>query len=283
MDMKRGVLFLSLILIASVPLVSLAQEQEDPAENNYGLWRRNFAAPSYGVAVFGAQVHWEGLPNTSSSFNEGRFTVPAIDLRVFKGTNVSRRGGFYTGVEVGALIYMPVSDETFSDEVTIDDTMTGDGTWVDPYDFTVEVYGGTVFLMMKYGLRIDLGPSLFGLSGGFELGAGAALQSGGFRVMSDIAEQESHSETVALNLIVEPSLEGAIRLGRNFRLFIKVGAVVMPSIVQREKQIDTYVIDETNAGPNSPEDYRRYTLQGYKVDMDSVGGTLRLGFSLNFN
>jgi hypothetical protein len=279
MDMKRGVLFLSIILIASVPLVSLAQEQEDPAENSYGLWKRNFAAPSYGVAVFGAQVHWEGLPNTSSSFSEGRFTQPMVDLRIFKGTNVSRRGGFYTGVEVGALIFLPVDGETFHDDVVIYDPTDSD--YPDSYDFTVEMYGGTVFLMMKYGLRADLGASLFGMSVGFELGAGAALQSGGYRISSGYSEQERHSDSVALNLIVEPSLEGAIRLGRNFRLFIKVGAVVMPSIIQSEKMYDTYVLD--NVGPHSQEEYTNYALQGYKVELDSVGGTMRLGFALNFN
>ena len=81
--------------------------QEDPAESPYGLWKRNFAAPTYGVAIFNARVEWNGLEATQSSFNRGDFIVPAVDIRIFRGVGVSRRGGFYTGVEVGTFILIP--------------------------------------------------------------------------------------------------------------------------------------------------------------------------------
>jgi hypothetical protein len=276
--MKRGILIASLVVFAVVPLVGLAQE-EDPANNAYGLWKRNYASPTYGVAIFSARVKNKGIPSTSGTFQEGEFNVPALDIRIMKGTNVSKRGGFYTGVEVGAIILIPASDEVFFDDVVVDDPT--DSPYPDAYTFNVEVFGGSVFIMMKYGLRIDLGPSLFGLSAGFELGAGASLQAGGYRIVSDIAESDSGTEEVSLNLMVEPSLELAIRLGRNFRLMSKINVLVMPTVIQRQKEIDTYVLD--NVGPHTPEDYRRYALQQYEVELGSVGYGIRLGFAVNFN
>jgi hypothetical protein len=279
--MKR-VLLLCLPVLMSVPFICTAQEEE-PATSSYGLWKRNFAAPSYGLALYNIRVGQKGIPGLESNFTESNFLMPALDLRIFKGTNVSRRGGFYTGVEVGAIVFMPFTDETFRDDVIIHDvdSMLNPIDYPDAYDFTVEVHGGSVFIMMKYGMRIDLGVSLFGFSAGFELGAGAALQTMGYNIRTDIAEESSGSEQVSFNLVVEPSAEIAMRLGRNFRLFAKVGMLVMPTIKHDRRETDTWVID--NGMPDSPEDYRRYALQGYGVDVGTVGYDVRLGFALNFN
>ncbi len=280
--MKRGVLIICVFLLAFVPLLVMAQE-EYPDTNPYGLWKRNFAAPTYGMAVFGARVKFD-LPDAANAFHEYDFRVPAVDVRIFKGTNVSRRGGFYTGVEVGALIFIPSFDETFHDDVIIFDPDSSGppvGEYHDSYDFTVEVNGGSVFIMMKYGLRLDLGVSLFGLSAGFEFGAGAALQAGGYRIMTDIAEEDYGSEEVSMNLIVEPTVELALRLGRNFRLIAKAGVIVLPPIFRMEEPIDSYIIND--GFENTLEEYRRYALQGYKIDLNTVGYDARVGFALNFN
>lgn len=40
--------------------------------------------------------------------------LPGIDLRLFRGVNVSKRGGFFAGVEVGTLFFgMPEDAKTF--------------------------------------------------------------------------------------------------------------------------------------------------------------------------
>ena len=279
--MKRGVLIATVLLFAALPLMSLAQEQGDPAENTYGLWKRNFASPTYGVAFFNSRVEWKGLESTQSSFNKGEFMVPAVDLRIFRGVNVSRRGGFYTGAEVGTIIFIPVSSKDFSDTIVVDDFEQTYTYGPDLYTFNVEVFGGSVFIMMKYGLRYDFGASLLGVSLGFELGAGAALQVGGYRIVTDIADEDTGSDQISFNLIVEPSAEFGVRLGTNFRFLVKGGLILMPPIVQDEKMFDNYVLHDGTV--NSPEEYRRYALQGYDVELNPVAYDFRIGFALNFN
>jgi len=278
--MKRGVLIAVLLVFTAIPLVSLAQEQEDPAESPYGLWKRNFASPTYGAGLFNARVEWKGLDSTQSSFDRGEFLVPVVDLRIFRGVYVSRRGGFYTGVEVGTLILLPITSKDFSDVISISPP-DGFNYGPDTYNFNVEVFGGSVFVMMKYGLRYDFGSSLRGFSVGFELGSGAALQVGGYRIVTDIAEQDIGSDEISFNLIVEPSAEFGVRMGRNFRFLVKAGVILMPSIVKQEKMYDNYLLND--GVDNTPEDYRRFALQGYDVEMSPFGFGARVGFALNFN
>jgi hypothetical protein len=279
--MKRGALIAALLLLTVIPLVSLAQEQEDPAESPYGLWKRNFASPTYGAGFFNARVEWKGLESTQSDFNKGEYLVPVVDLRIFRGVYVSRRGGFYTGVEVGTLILVPLSSKGFSDTVIVDDISAPYTYNSGLYDFNVEVSGGAVFVMMKYGLRYDFGTSLLGFSVGFELGSGVALQTSGYRIVTETAEEDSGSDEIAFNLIVEPSVEFGVRMGRNFRFLAKAGVIVMPSIVQHDKMYDNSVLND--GGTNSDEDYLRYALQGYEVELGTVGFGARVGFALNFN
>jgi hypothetical protein len=281
--MKRGVLIALLLLFTAFPLVSLAQDQEDPAESPYGLWKRNFASPTYGVTVFNARVEWKGLDATQSSFNRGEFIVPAIDFRIFKAVNVSRRGGFYTGVEVGTLILLPITSKRFNDVITVDDISAPYTYGPNAINFDVEVYGGAVFIMMKYGLRYDFGSSLRGFSLGFELGSGAALQVVGYRiVVSDNVDEDSGSDEVAFNFVVEPSAEFGIRMGRNFRFLVKGGVIIMPALMRRDRMYDNNVLND-GATVNGDEEYLRYALQGYDVELGSVGFDLRVGFALNFN
>jgi hypothetical protein len=280
--MKRGVLIAMLLVFAALPLLTLAQEQEDPAESPYGLWKRNFASPTYGVTVFNARVEWKGLESTQSDFNRREFIVPAIDLRIFRGVSVSRRGGFYMGVEVGTLILIPVTSRSFSDTVIVDDFSAPYTYNSGLFNFNVEVSGGSVFVMMKYGLRYDFGSSLLGFSVGFELGSGAALQTSGYRIVTETAEQDSGSDEISFNLIVEPSAEFGLRMGRNFRFLAKAGVIVMPSIVRHEKMYDNYVLND-GATINSDDDYLRFAIQGYDVELGSIGFDVRAGFALNFN
>jgi len=280
--MKRGALIAALLVLTVIPLVSLAQEQEDPAESPYGLWKRNFASPTYGAGFFNARVEWKGLESTQSNFTKDEFLVTVVDLRIFRGVYVSRRGGFYTGVEVGTFIILPYSSKEFSDTVIVDDFSAPYTYNSGPFNFNVEVSGGAVFVMMKYGLRYDFGSSLRGFSVGFELGTGAALQTTGYRIETETAEQSTGSDEISFNIIVEPSVEFGVRMGRNFRFLVKAGAIVMPSIVRHEKMYDNYVLND-GATINSDEEYLSFALQGYDVELGTVGLDARVGFALNFN
>ena len=99
--------------------------------------------------------------------------------------------------------------------------------------------------------------------------------------MTDIAEEDYGAEGVSMNLIVEPTLELALRLGRNFRLIAKAGVIILPPIFRMEEPIDSYIIGDGQV--NTPEEYRKYALQGYKIDLNTVGYDARIGFALNFN
>jgi len=95
------------------------------------------------------------------------------------------------------------------------------------------------------------------------------------------ADEDTGSDQISFNLIVEPSAEFGVRLGKNFRFLVKGGLILMPPIVQDEKMFDNYVLYDGTV--NSPEEYRRYALQGYDVELNPVAYDLRVGFALNFN
>ncbi len=283
--MKKILLVFFALLLIAIPLAAFAQDEgeedlSDKLDKLLGQWKRSFASPSYGIAFFSARV--EGGNYDFLSDDARRFMVPAIDLRIMSGKNVSKRGGFYTGVETGVLIFMGGEGQEFYDE-----PYYWAGTPPGPYPltFNASIDGGLVFLMAKYGLRADIGVSLIGISLGFEMGAGASLFSGGYRFTTgDWIEVGSGSSSATMGLIVDANAEAALRLGKNFRLFVKAGAIIAPIGLPDNRWSDyQWVPEQDTAGDVSQEDRQRYLLSQYSLDLDAFAFGARAGFALNFN
>ncbi|GEM_PF-2909841 len=271
--MKKYVLILVAVCILGIPFTAFAEAE----------WKQNFASPSYGLVIFPSRIERNWIQGVDSGLEEQSFLTPAVDLRIFRGVNVSRRGGFYSGVEAGALIFVPMS-QSFTDSVTIHTFQAGDVTFSD-FNFNLEVNGGIVFLMAKYGLRIDIGPALFGLGLGADLGMGASLYSGGFELYAgDRDEGVSTSwgaSGASMGLIVNSGVEGALRLGRNFRFFANAGVIIVPVSYPNNQtwEENQWVLDDQNP---SPRDLQRYALSNYNVNIDAFGFGARFGFVLNY-
>jgi CubicO group peptidase (beta-lactamase class C family) len=294
--MRKVLLLLFALIIVCVPLVAIAQEEGEEEGETWdkaldrilGQWKRSFAAPSYGIALFSARVDGPG----SIGDDQSQFLVPAIDLRIMRGVNVSKRGGFFTGIETGVLVFTNIGGGAqFSDTVFYPEFNAGLGTTL-PLDFGATMDGGLVFLMSRYGLRIDLGVSLIGISLGLDLGAGASLFSGGYRfyVGSDpdntIVDVGSGSSAAIMGLIVDGNAEAALRLGKNFRIFAKAGAIISPIAlpdIRRDEYRYIAEADFNNEPWVTPEDRQRYLLSQYRLELNAFALSARVGFALNFD
>lgn len=216
------------------------------------------------------------------------FIVPAVDLRIFRGVNVSKRGGFYTGIETGVLIFAaPGEVNMFYDEPYYWPDV---GFYTTGLDFGAKMEGGLVFLMAKYGLRMDVGIALIGASFGLEAGAEASLFSGCYRFFTGgpkdtTVDVSSGSSAAIMGLIVDINAEGALRFGKNFRLFAKAGIMIAP-IDLPDNRWDEYEYIASADGLEpwvGDNDRHRYLLSKYGMDLDPFGLGARVGFSLNFN
>jgi hypothetical protein len=151
----------------------------------------------------------------------------------------------------------------------------------------VKVDGAFVFLMGKYGLRFDTGSPLYGFSFGAEIGMGLGIRSGGVSIyVGDRKYPTADADLGGGNgasLLFDTALEASLRMGTNFRLFGKLGLVFLPikDTVTDPSTIDQSVV--TDPTVNSDEDYMRYALQNYIVEIDAFAYELRVGFALSFN
>ncbi|MCK5201475.1 MAG: hypothetical protein KAR21_24145, partial [Spirochaetales bacterium] len=108
-------------------------------------WKDNFASTTYGVAMM--PVQFEGLDTGSSN----TILMSGIDIRLFNGKNITKRGGFYTGTEVGLIMF-------FSGDEGFEDTYNGTTSGSETYNvINSDSFIGTVFVLAKYGYRLDLG------------------------------------------------------------------------------------------------------------------------------
>ncbi len=291
--MKKILLVFFALLLVAIPLAAFAQDEgeedlSDKLDKLLGQWKRSFASPSYGIAFFTARV--EGGDYGVLLDDTRRFMVPAIDLRIMSGKNVSKRGGFYTGVETGVLIFMGGEGQPFNDQQDYyysdgDNAIPVPGSMSVPLNFNASIDGGIVFLMAKYGLRADIGVSLIGISLGFEMGAGASLFSGGYQFStSDWVEVGSGSSAATMGLIVDANAEAALRLGKNFRLFVKAGAIIAPIGLPDNQWSEYHWVPEKDDGsPAWDEERQRYLLSQYSLNLNAFAFGARAGFALNFN
>jgi hypothetical protein len=202
--MKRAAVVMAVFVLLAVLTGTLAAQ--DNAFDVEG-WKKRVASPTYGLAV-GFLV-----PSDDSGDLEP-IPMPGIELRIFNGINVAKRGGFFTGYEVGTIFFIAESD-------TI--ALTGGG----------EVYfsglASTVFLLSKYGYRLDLGVEAAGLSVGAELGIGAQMSIGGIDIYDVNGTSEGSASTqFPFSVMLDAAAEGAFRFGQNFRIFARIGASVIP-------------------------------------------------------
>ena len=91
-----------------------------------------------------------------------------------------------------------------------------------------------VFLLAKYGYRLDIGISLMGISLGWEMGIGACIAQGGLdfktQIGNDYGSNSFSSEGLGIGVMLDTAVEAAIRLGKNFRLIARLGAMLTPLV-----------------------------------------------------
>ena len=289
--MRKFILSVMALILILLPVAVRAQESGDalekPVEQDLGQWNRNFLSPAYGVALFRAEIRQRGIPGVISYFVDEEILVTAADLRVFRGVNVSKKNGFYTGVEAGAFIFLPVA-HSFSDDVTVmDPDYMPAPPWVSgPIDFKAAPYGGLFFLMAKYGLRTDVGKQKKGFGAGLELGAGGSIYTGGFDLwMGDkenpSAKADAGSTETKISLIVDASAEGSFRVGKNSRLFAKGSVMIMPLTFEGGQQSSVTVMND--GASNTDSEYFKYALHNYELEYLPFVYGLRVGFTLSFD
>jgi len=289
--MRKFILSVMALILILLPVAVRAQESGDalekPVEQDLGQWNRNFLSPAYGVALFRAEIRQRGIPGVISYFVDEEILVTAADLRVFRGVNVSKKNGFYTGVEAGAFIFLPVA-HSFSDDVTVmDPDYMPAPPWVSgPIDFKAAPYGGLFFLMAKYGLRTDVGKQKKGFGAGLELGAGGSIYTGGFDLwMGDkenpSAKADAGSTETKISLIVDASAEGSFRVGKNSRLFAKGSVMIMPLTFEGGQLSSVTVMNDGVSNTNLQ--YFEYALRNYELEYLPFVYGLRVGFTLSFD
>jgi hypothetical protein len=286
-----GLAVLAALAALASPAPPLAAAENDGERLNeavdkvIGHWKRNFVAPAYGVALFSVDILARDLPGVTSGFDDDTFLAPAVDLRVFRGVTVSKDGRFYTGLETGAFVFLPFSHSFTDPNVQVDDTPDG-GVVNDLGDleFKVSPYGGIAFLTAKYGFRTDVGASK-AVSVGLELGAGGTVYAGGFDIwMGDkddpTYEAAGTSDTTRLSFLLDASAEGAFRVGKGGRMFLKGSVIYSPVIFEMSSfppLVGNGVIDSDLGALTT------YALNNYELELRPFVYDLRVGFIVNFD
>jgi hypothetical protein len=94
-----------------------------------------------------------------------------------------------------------------------------------------------------------------------------------------------------MGLIMDVSAEAALRLGKNLRLFTKLGMMAAPLSVPEQQGWKDYWYDGTNwyytwdtSGTpiTDPREKGRAVMSQYEVEINPFCLDLRVGFALNF-
>ncbi len=220
------------------------------------VWKPGVASTTYGIVLLPINI-------TDGNKNSQTVYLPGADIRLFTGKNVTKRGGFYTGVETGALVFpLPLDDQLSS----MKDSSGND------VQLTTEQFIASVFLLAKYGYRLDLGFKLFGISLGAEAGIGARIASGFFTLYGNKGTSSKASidmgyEASYMSMMLDAAVEAAIRIGPNFRLVGKLGGMLTPPYIMSD-----YSDTDTSGG----------VLDGFDVESEPYLLTARVGFIVSY-
>ena len=182
-----------------------------------------FAAPTYGAAIMPLNIRLDGS-------QDGGFTMllPGVDMRVAAGNNVSQGGGFWSGYEAGAMFFFQPAAVNFEfpaiGEVGFSDTYSGnDGAdYSVGYDVETSIDINYVYLLAKYGYRLDIGFKYLGVGVGAEVGLGGRLVDGRIRMeTSGVGGDDNYGQvewlpTNPFGIMVDGALEATLRVGPNF-------------------------------------------------------------------
>jgi len=276
--MKRLISIFLIILFTGSIFQVVAEENDG---GFLGKWGQSFASPSYGVAVMFV------TPGDRDDFSRVMEAIPivGIDLRIFNGTNVAKRGGFFIGYEVGAHFF-PTPEEGTSISENFKDSGSNEINYTVDMNYTMS----QVFLLSKYGYRLDIGFALIGLSVGIDIGIGAKLSTGNFNISSNYEDPGSYasyywgSDEGILDLLLDANGEAAIRLGKNFRLFLKLGAMITPVHLPGGTDGSNWFTNEstidTSDGVNDSE--LSTLLDRYSINLSPVIVSMRVGFTVSY-
>ncbi|MCK5201922.1 MAG: hypothetical protein KAR21_26395 [Spirochaetales bacterium] len=238
------------------------------AEEGAWDWKDNAASTTYGVAFMPVDFYNANKDTSNTVMMTG------IDIRLFNGKNITTRGGFYTGTEVGVIMF-------FSGDAEFEDSYS-DGTNTVNYNIVnSDSFIGTVFVLAKYGYRLDLGVKLFGLSLGWEMGMGARIASGNFDFSANIGgEDGSRSQgydTTAMSMILDTAVEGSVRLGTNLRFVAKLGVMLTPPLVSISDEGVTAIVGDGISAAEADS-----ILNVYDIQSSPLITTVRVGFIVSY-
>ena len=194
--------------------------------------------------------------------------------------NVSKRGGFFAGTEVGTLFFFTPEDNS---------SFTDNYPGVEEYTVNIDTIMAMVFIMAKYGYRMDIGLALAGVSVGAEMGIGARLAQGYMGLdlhLDDGAgnegrgSKEFYGEGMGLGVILDTAVEAAIRLGKNFRLIARLGAMITPPVFTSGDSDGNFWSLPGTASYNDAD--AANLVDRYKIETIPIIPTLRVGFILNY-
>lgn len=281
--MQKKAIRLVLLTLVGVMVAGVGFAQETEQTSFLGEWESEFANPTYGFAVLPVQI--VSIANGEFVAREDIFA--GIDLRIFSGVNVARRGGFYNGIEAGVQLFGVESEELPFADQTPDENA---------YDVSVAPVSGAltnVFVLAKYGYRLDLGIGIIGASLGAELGVGARMSTGTLALAAFVPDGVDPENTTyyvekrfgadaAINVVVDSALEAAVRLGRNFRIVGRLGAMFTPPLFTGDHG-ETFLASGED-GPTTIGDAADADawLSQYTFVVGSFIPTLRVGFILNY-
>jgi hypothetical protein len=260
---------LTILLVVAVAALAGAQAENGGLLNP---WKQDFLSCTCGLALLPVAVSGD-----SGGANE-TFFIPALDLRMLRGGNVTRRHGFWTGVELGAVLFFAPLDadrRSFSD-------LYADAGGSYAYTVTPDYSAAMAFLMAKCGTRVGMRLLAGRVDFGAEIGVGARMLHGYFMLMTD--DQGPHSEATwsapdeAVNVIIDGAVDAALLIGKNVRLFIRGGALLTPLIFDEPDRTDWW---------ERPSDITGYVkskllLKRYGIDFLEIIPSLRLGFTVSY-
>jgi hypothetical protein len=272
--MKRRLLvFVCLALAAG--MVFAGEENQEP-------WRGKMISTSYGVSILNMEIWGGGAGHP----------LLGPELRLFIGNSLSHRSGFYHGIEIGTLFFIP-EDHAPGEVEGFADSYVGAVTT--DYTVTVRYSLSMAFALAKYGYRWDIGSRAHGIGFAAELGIGARIAEGNFQLEAgDISGYWDSANLVywdsgvgSLGLMMDAAGEFSFRLSDKFRFFLRPGLMFINPFLSAQEGHDAW----NHADSQPPDgisngidsfDEALALVSKYEVRLSNVIFSARLGFTINY-